>query len=248
MSRGCRGQPIFGEPADCAHFAHLLGEVVEEFGWTVYGWAFMPNHHHLLLGLAEPNLSAGMQRAHFLFAQRWNERHESTGHVFFRRFKNIPLLQPDAPQRVLKYIDLNPVRGGLCDRPEDWEWSSFAANIGQRQPLAFHSPEQGLRVMVPHVADPHVARPLYARAVYDRIQRTRTRGSPHDVRPTLDEILIPGDIGSIRDANETWWYSQRAIAAHIGCDHQTITSWLRGCRTARRTPAYDRWTGPAPQR
>jgi hypothetical protein len=31
------------------------------------------------------------------------------------------------PQFVekLKYIHRNPVRAGLCERPEDWEWSSF---------------------------------------------------------------------------------------------------------------------------
>ena len=25
----------------------------------------------------------------------------------------------------LRYIHRNPVKGGLCERPEDWEWSSF---------------------------------------------------------------------------------------------------------------------------
>jgi hypothetical protein len=31
------------------------------------------------------------------------------------------------PQFVekLRYIHRNPVKGGLCDRPEDWQWSSF---------------------------------------------------------------------------------------------------------------------------
>ena len=25
----------------------------------------------------------------------------------------------------LRYVHLNPVKRGLCERPEDWEWSSF---------------------------------------------------------------------------------------------------------------------------
>jgi len=25
----------------------------------------------------------------------------------------------------LRYIHRNPVKGGWCERPEDWEWSSF---------------------------------------------------------------------------------------------------------------------------
>ena len=246
MSRGCRGQPIFGEPADREHFAFLLGNAIEEFGWTVYGWAFMPNHHHLLLGLSEENLSAGMRHAQSLFAQRWNERHDSSGHVFFRRFKNVPLLQAGAAQRVLKYIDLNPVRGGLCERPEDWEWSSYAANVGKRPALRFHSASDGLRIMVPDGIEVTEARHEYARMVYDRLAATRRRGSPDDVRPALDEILAPGDVSSIRDAHETWWYSQREIALHIGCDHTTVSAWLNTTPTGQNSPAFARWIGDAP--
>jgi len=25
----------------------------------------------------------------------------------------------------LRYIHRNPVKAGMCERPEDWEWSSF---------------------------------------------------------------------------------------------------------------------------
>ena len=35
----------------------------------------------------------------------------------------------------LRYIHRNPVKCGLCERPEDWEWSSFrhhAAGCEQR--------------------------------------------------------------------------------------------------------------------
>lgn len=241
MGRGCRGQPIFGESVDREHFAYLLSEVAERFEWTIYGWVFMPNHHHLLLGLKEPNLGKGMHRAHFMFGQRWNERNESTGHALFRRYKSVPLLRENAPQRVLRYIDLNPVRAGLCARPEDWEWSGFSANIGRRNALGFHSPDAGLRVMVPHTSDPVEARPLYAQSVYDRLDATRGRGSAHDVRPTLEEILIPGDVDSLREATDTWWYSQRALARHIGCSHTTIQAWFRGVPSGRDRAALDAW-------
>jgi REP-associated tyrosine transposase len=29
-----------------------------------------------------------------------------------------------------RYIVLNPVRAGLCGRPEEWPWSSFLATAG----------------------------------------------------------------------------------------------------------------------
>lgn len=242
MARGCRGQPIFADLADRDHFAHLLGEVVEQFKWTIYDWVFMPNHHHLLVGLEEENLAQGLHRAHFMFAQRWNERHESTGHVLFRRYKNVPLLRTGAALRVMRYIDLNPVRAGLCDRPELWQWGGFAANVGRRRPLSFHSPEAALSIMSPDIPDPLEARPAYARTVYDRLDLTRNRGLPSDARPSLDEILVPGDIDSIREALDTWWYSERAVAAHIGCSPQTVATWLRGSPSVRTRRALAAWT------
>ena len=242
MARGCRGQPIFATADDRHHFAYLLSEVALECGWTIATWAFMPNHHHLLLKLDKPNLDKGMHRAHFMFAQRWNDRHESTGHVLFRRYKSIPLRRVGAPSRVMKYIDLNPVRAGLCVRPEDWEWSGFAANIGRRRAHEFHSPNMALRVMTPHVEDPVEARPLYAQSVYERLEAIRGTGRADDVRPPLSEILIPGDVDSIREATETWWYSQRAVAAHIGCGNATVSRWLRGVPTERSGAALRAWS------
>ena len=35
-------------------------------------------------------------------------------------------------QRIVDYVELNPVKAGLCDRPEAWEFSSASA-VGQAQ-------------------------------------------------------------------------------------------------------------------
>ena len=29
-----------------------------------------------------------------------------------------------------KYIALNPVEAGMCERPQDWRWSSYAGTVG----------------------------------------------------------------------------------------------------------------------
>ena len=246
MGRGCRGQPIFAHEVDRRHFARVLHDVVETFNWKIVDWTLMPNHHHLLVKLSKPNLAAGMHRAHFLFGQSWNERHESTGHVMFRRYKSVALRRPEAPARVLRYIDLNPVRAGLCDRPEQWAWGGFAANIGIQRTRGFHDPDLALRTMLPHVDDPVEARPLYAQSVYDRLDATRGIGTAGDVRPSLDEIIVPGDLESVREAIDTWWYSLRRVAAHVGCNHSTLASWLRGDPSGRARRAFTTWAEQSP--
>jgi REP element-mobilizing transposase RayT len=247
MGRGCRGQPIFENTADCEHFAYLLTDVVERFGWTICDWVFMPNHHHLVVKLEEPNLDRGMHRLQGLFGQRWNERNDSSGHVFFRRYKNVALTDSLAASRVLRYVDLNPVRGGLSNQLGDWEWSGYLANIGRRSPLPFHNPDEALRVMTPHIGDPEEARFAYARLVSDRLAVTRRIGTPNDSRPSLGEIIVRGDLGSLREANVTWWYSTYEIAAFIGCGQKTVHRWLTSPLTARRGSALKAWAFQAAQ-
>ena len=241
MGRGCRGVPIFDSQDDREHFAFLLHDVAVRFEWTILDWVLMPNHHHLLVRLDKPNLGQGMHRLHFMFGQRWNERKPSRGHVYFRRYKNVPLRREGAAARVMRYIDLNPVRAGLCARPEEWTWGGYNANIGRRNALPFHDSTTALRVMVPYVEDPEEARLLYSRSVHDRLAATRKRGTPRDIRPTLDEILVPGDVDSIREATETWWYPVREIARHIGCSPMTVLAWLHEAPTIRTSSAMSKW-------
>ena len=63
-------------------------------------------------------------------AQRFNQRHERTGHLYQGRFGS-RLIQDDGYLLELaRYVPLNPVRAELCRGPEHWPWSSYAATAG----------------------------------------------------------------------------------------------------------------------
>ncbi len=226
MGRGCRGQPIFANLEDCEHFTYVLDDVAELFGWSILDWVLMPNHHHLVVQLSEVNLAAGMHRLHFMFGQRWNERNDSTGHVLFRRFMNIPLRREGSAARVMRYIDLNPVRAGLCAEPEDWLWGGYLATVGRCRPYAFHAPDLALRAAEPHHVEPGPARLAYARAVRARLEQTRGRGNAEDWRPSLDEIVVADDVETFRDAVDIWRYSQREIAEHLGRSQASVSRMI----------------------
>jgi putative transposase len=71
-----------------------------------------------------------MHRLNSLHAHWFNDAHEVKGHLFERRF-GAGLVARDSHALVcLRYIARNPVRAGLCKRPEQWPWSSYAATIG----------------------------------------------------------------------------------------------------------------------
>jgi putative transposase len=129
-SRGNRKQPTFLDSDD--HRFHLwwLNRVVAECEWECIGFCHMPNHFHLLVTTPKPTLSRGMQRLNGLYGQVFNDRHGLSGHVFQGRFHSELIEEEGHLLECARYIELNPVRAGLCDHPLDWRWSSCRATMG----------------------------------------------------------------------------------------------------------------------
>ncbi len=136
---------IFLDDADYRQFVYLLGEVVEDHGIECVNYCVMPNHYHATLCPSRPNLSEGLRQLNSRYAQWWNKRHERVGHVFQGRFKDQIVQQEGYLLALCRYVAMNPVRAGLAERPEDWEWSSYAATVGTRPAPSFVAVDSVLR-------------------------------------------------------------------------------------------------------
>jgi putative transposase len=132
MARGNGRMSIFLDDTDYRQFVHLLGDVVEDLEIQCWNYCVMPNHFHATLCPTLPNLSEALRRINGRYAQWWNRRHGRVGHVFQGRFKDQIVQREGYLAALCRYVAMNPVRAGLVTRPEDWEWSSYAATTGQR--------------------------------------------------------------------------------------------------------------------
>jgi putative transposase len=129
----CRGngkQRVFLRPADRLIFLRFLRQAVARCRWECLTYCLMDNHYHLLVRTPEPNLGLGMHRLNGRYAQLFNQRHRRTGHLWEQRYHSVLLTENAHLAQTIGYIALNPVRAGLCDRPEDWRWSAHRALAG----------------------------------------------------------------------------------------------------------------------
>ncbi len=71
------------------------------------------------------NLSEYMREIKQRFSRFYNKRHERKGYFWGERFKSVIVENGDTLINLLAYIDLNPIRARLVNRPEDYRWCSI---------------------------------------------------------------------------------------------------------------------------
>jgi len=114
---------LFRDDVDRHRFVALLARTASVFRWTCHAYCLMTTHYHLLLETTQESLSGGMQRLNGVYAQGFNRRHSRKGHVFEERFSAYVIDTDEHFVAACQYVLQNPVRGGLCDRADDWSWS-----------------------------------------------------------------------------------------------------------------------------
>jgi REP element-mobilizing transposase RayT len=121
--RAVAGSFLFREDDDRLLFLLLLLRVARRHEWEVHALCLMGTHYHLIVETTQPELSAGFQRLNGRYAQAYNAKYGRAGHVFGARFSSW-VVESDAHFAAsIRYVLGNPVRAGLCARPEDWRWS-----------------------------------------------------------------------------------------------------------------------------
>jgi len=116
-------------------FESALERVRRSYRLCVYGYVIMPEHVHLLLSepqqgtLADAlkSLKQGISRRGIgkLPLKPKAGLSGPPGHFWQKRYYDFNIRNYAQFVEKLRYVHRNPVKRGLCDRPEEWPWSSF---------------------------------------------------------------------------------------------------------------------------
>ena len=137
MLRGLDRRRIVVDDQDRAAFLARLGVVATATRTTVYAWALLPNHAHLLLRSGPFGLPQFMRRLLTGYAISFNRRHQRLGHLFQNRYKSIVVEEDPYFRELVRYIHLNPLRARLVrDLPQldRYPWCGHAGVLGTGTP------------------------------------------------------------------------------------------------------------------
>ncbi|MBI5237752.1 MAG: transposase [Deltaproteobacteria bacterium] len=127
--RGNRRQETFFCEEDYRAYIHLMSEWCAHCKVEVWAYCLMPNHMHLIaVPESDDGLRLAIGEAHRRYTRLVNFREGWRGHLWQGRFASFPM---DESYLLVaaRYVEQNPVRAGLVDRPEAYKWSSAAAHI-----------------------------------------------------------------------------------------------------------------------
>jgi len=135
LNRAAKRTVLFDHADDYAAFEQLLQEALTRFDVALFSYCVMPNHWHFVLApLVDGALSRFMHWLTTTHARRWQEYHSvaGLGAVYQGRFKSIPIAQDRHFLWVCRYVERNPLRAGLVERAEEWQWSSLTRHGSER--------------------------------------------------------------------------------------------------------------------
>lgn len=143
IQRGVNRQACFADDEDFAAYAHWLDESARKYQVAIHAWVFMTNHVHLLVTPKTSNgISSMMQTLGRQYVRYFNHTYQRTGTLWEGRFKSCVIHAEDYLLTCQRYIELNPVRAGMVEKPEAYRWSSYQANgLGNASTLWTPHPE-----------------------------------------------------------------------------------------------------------
>ncbi|MBI3854076.1 MAG: transposase [Planctomycetes bacterium] len=131
FARGARRLELFRDDQDFRQFLVFLAHSLKKSGCTLWAFALMTNHYHLVLRGSSLELRGCMQRLNKMYSLYHNKRYGLSGHAFDGPYHAYRQATPFLTLGIVAYVFMNPVKGGLCLLPEDYTWSCYRSFVGQ---------------------------------------------------------------------------------------------------------------------
>lgn len=124
--------PIFKSKRDYLQFEEVLTDAKERTDMGVLAYCIMPNHFHFAL---QPKQDGDVQEFMGWLTktqtQRWHVAHDTVGHghLYQGRYKAFIVNTDEYFMTLMRYIEQNPLRAGLVQRAEEWQWGSLYRRV-----------------------------------------------------------------------------------------------------------------------
>lgn len=122
--RGNYRQDIFKDDADRRQYIFFIADYSRKYRLDILAYCLMNNHiHFIVMPKDEKSLGDTFRIVHTRYAQYFNKKMRSTGHLWHGRYYSC-VLDGRHLLAAARYVERNPVRVKAVNKPTDYVWSS----------------------------------------------------------------------------------------------------------------------------
>ena len=126
ICRGNNKQNIFNQEKDKLCYYSLLRDLKRDNKITIFHYCLMDNHLHLIVWLNwQSKISRFMKQVNLSYFNYYKKTYGYAGHLWQGRFRSNIIDTDVYLLQCGKYIELNPVRAGIVNLPEEYRFSSY---------------------------------------------------------------------------------------------------------------------------
>jgi len=137
-ARGNERRDIFQTKRDYEQFKYYIMGAQDKYDFLLHGYVLMTNHYHFIIETSKANLNKIMHYINGSYTTYFNRNQGRDGHLFQGRYKAILVDVDRYLLELSRYLHLNPVRGGLVKRPEEYGYSSYRSYITREKEEIVH--------------------------------------------------------------------------------------------------------------
>ena len=124
-----RKRKFFAQGSFARRIIEILRATAIQHKMAVYTYCLMPDHLHALVIGLDPSSNLQIFVMDFKRNATVEFQSSNSSSLWQKKFYDCILRSNDSNDRVAAYIWMNPVRKGLCARPQDYRYSgSFASD------------------------------------------------------------------------------------------------------------------------
>lgn len=124
----CEGEISLTYPESVGKKISDILHGMDDTAFRLYAYTIMPNHIHILFKPLERDgvpigIAEIMQRIKGLTSREVNVILKRSGALWYREYYDHWVRNSNELVNIVEYIRQNPVKAGLVQRPEDWQWT-----------------------------------------------------------------------------------------------------------------------------
>lgn len=124
-SRALEKRFIFQDSDDFELFRDLMLKTKHERNYSIFHYCLMNTHFHMVVRIHNlEEFSKGLKELKQEYTKKFNFKHERQGPVWWGRFGSQLIESEKYLYACGLYVEMNPVKAGMVNKAEDWEYSS----------------------------------------------------------------------------------------------------------------------------